>query len=322
MTDRYAIEVTKLQELVYELTIDEVMKHDVITVTPNTSMRDFKELLRLKRFSGVPVVDRDQLVGIISLEDLIKALEKGEMDTTVGEEMTRDVQTLYADESVVQAVNRMARFGFGRFPVVDRAGHLVGILTRGDIIRGMLRRLELNYREEEIQRYRASHIFEDIVSDRTSLILRYKVKAGDFSRGGAASSKIKRAIERLGGSPAISRRVGVAAYEAEMNLIIHTTAGGEMVVEIQPDQVHIVATDTGPGIDDVEQAMRPGFSTAPEWIREMGFGAGMGLLNIQRCADEMKLESKAGAGTRLDTWFRIPPPGASVNGYKKEEDLL
>jgi CBS domain-containing protein/anti-sigma regulatory factor (Ser/Thr protein kinase) len=320
MTDRYAIEVTKLQDLVYELTIDEVMKHDVITVTPETSMRDFKELLRLRRFSGVPVVEGGRLVGIISLEDLIKALELGEMDTTVGQEMTCDVQTLYADESVVQAVNRMARFGFGRFPVVDRAGHLVGILTRGDIIRGMLRRLEMTYKEDEIQRYRASHIFEDIVSDRTSLILRYKVKARDFSRGGAASSKIKRAIERLGGSPTISRRVGVAAYEAEINLVIHADHGGEMVVEIQPDQVHIVVTDTGPGIEDVEQAMRPGFTTAPEWIREMGFGAGMGLLNIQRCADEMKLESKVGVGTRLDTWFRIPPPSALATNVNKEED--
>jgi CBS domain-containing protein/anti-sigma regulatory factor (Ser/Thr protein kinase) len=322
MTDRYAIEVTKLQELVYELTIDEVMKRDVITVTPETSMREFKELLRLKRFSGVPVVEGARLVGIISLEDLIKALELGKMDTTVGEEMTRDVQTLYADESVVQAVNRMARFGFGRFPVVDRAGHLVGILTRGDIIRGMLRQLEMNYREDEIQRYRASHIFEDIVSDRTSLILRYKVKARDFSSGGAASSKIKRAIERLGGSPAISRRVGVAAYEAEINLVIHADLGGEVVVEIQPDQVHIVVTDTGPGIEDIEQAMRPGFTTAPEWIREMGFGAGMGLLNIQRCADKMKLESKVGVGTRLDTWFRILPPTALAADDNKEEDLL
>jgi CBS domain-containing protein/anti-sigma regulatory factor (Ser/Thr protein kinase) len=322
MTDRYAIEVTKLQELVYELTIGEVMKHDVIAVTPDTSMREFKELLRLKRFSGAPVVEGERLVGVISLEDLIKTLELGEMDTTVGEEMTRDVQTLYADESVVQAVNRMARFGFGRFPVVDRAGRLVGILTRGDIIRGMLRRLEMNYREDEIQRYRASHIFEDIVSDRTSLILRYKVQARDFSSGGAASSKIKRAIERLGGSPTISRRVGVAAYEAEINLVIHTERGGEMVIEIQPDRVHIVVTDTGPGIDDIEQAMRPGFTTAPEWIREMGFGAGMGLLNIQRCADEMKLDSKVGVGTRLDIWFRIPPPAAVAANMSKEEDLL
>jgi CBS domain-containing protein/anti-sigma regulatory factor (Ser/Thr protein kinase) len=321
MNDRYAIEVTKLQELVYELTIEEVMARDVITVTPDTSMREFKELLRLKRFSGAPVVEAHQIVGIISLEDLIKALESGKMDTTVAEEMTRDVQTVYADESVVQAVNRMARFGFGRFPVVDRTGHLVGILTRGDIIRGMLRRLEMSYKEDEVQRYRASHIFEDVVSDRTSLILRYKVRARDFASGGAASSKIKRAIERLGGSPAISRRVAVAAYESEINLVIHTERGGEMVVEIQPDRVHIVVTDTGPGIADVEQAMQPGFTTAPEWIREMGFGAGMGLLNIKRCADDMKLESKVGVGTRLTIWFKIPPPGV-VTERDEEEDML
>ena len=101
----------------------------------------------------------DTLVGIISLEDLIKALEDGEMDTLVGSKMTSGVETLYSDDSAVQAVNRMARFGYGRFPVVNRSGKLVGILTRGDILRGLLRRLEVNYREEEIQRYRASHIF-------------------------------------------------------------------------------------------------------------------------------------------------------------------
>ncbi len=308
MTDRASLEVSKLQELVYELKIDEVMRRDVITVTPQTSMREFKELLRLKRISGTPVVEGQQLVGIISLEDLIKALEQGEMDTAVGQKMTRQVDTLYADESVMQAVNRMARLGFGRFPVLDRSECLVGILTRGDIIQGLLRRLEVNFYEEEIQRYRASHIFEDIVSDRTSLVLRYHVQGRDFSRGGAASSKIKRAIERLGGSPSIARRVGVAAYEAEMNLLIHSDHGGDMVVEIQPDQVHIVVTDDGPGIADIEEAMRPGFSTAPEWIREMGFGAGMGLLNIQNCADKMKLESELGKGTRLETWFQIPPP--------------
>jgi CBS domain-containing protein/anti-sigma regulatory factor (Ser/Thr protein kinase) len=321
LSERYSIEVTKLQDLVYELTIEEVMKHDVISVTPDTSMREFKELLRVKRFSGAPVVQDGRLVGIISLEDLIKTLEQGKMDTTVGEEMTREVETLYADESVVQAVNRMARFGFGRLPVMDRSEKLVGILTRGDIIRGLLRRLELNYAETEIERYRASHIFEDIVSDRTSLILRYKVHPRDFSRGGAASSKIKRAIERLGGTPAISRRVGVAAYEAEMNLVIHTDYGGEMIVEIQPDRVRIVVTDLGPGIADIEEAMRPGFTTAPEWIRGMGFGAGMGLLNIKHCADEMKLESKVGVGTRLEITVQIPPP-APANSEKEEKDLL
>jgi len=318
VTDNSTVEVSKLQELVYELKIEDVMKREVVTVTPRTSMREFKELLRLKRISGAPVVEGNTLVGIISLEDLIKALEDGEMDSLVGSKMTPGVETLFSDDSAVQAVNRMARLGYGRFPVVDRSGKLVGILTRGDILRGLLRRLEVNYREEEIQRYRASHIFQDIVSDRTSLILRYQVQGKDFRQGGAASSKIKRAIERLGGGPPIARRVGVAAYEAEMNLVIHTEQGGEIKVEIQPDRVYILAEDQGPGISDIEQALQPGFSTAPEWIREMGFGAGMGLLNIKHCTDGMKLDSKPGVGTRLEMWFHIPPP-ESVQ--KQKEDL-
>jgi CBS domain-containing protein/anti-sigma regulatory factor (Ser/Thr protein kinase) len=313
------VEVSRLQELVYELKIEDVMKREVITVAPRTSMREFKELLRLKRISGAPVVEDGRLVGIISLEDLIKALEDGEMDSLVGSKMTSGVETLFSDDSAVQAVNRMARFGYGRFPVVDRSGKLVGILTRGDILRGLLRQLEVNYREEEIQRYRASHIFQDIVSDRTSLILRYQVQGKDFRQGGAASSRIKRAIERLGGGPPIARRVGVAAYEAEMNLVIHTDQGGELKVEIQPDRVYILAQDNGPGISDIERALQPGFSTAPEWIREMGFGAGMGLLNIKHCTDGMKLDSKVGVGTRLEMWFHIPPHESAP---KQKEDLL
>jgi CBS domain-containing protein/anti-sigma regulatory factor (Ser/Thr protein kinase) len=315
-------EVSRLNELVYQLRVQEIMKREVISVRPEMGMREFKELLRTHRISGVPVVDEGHLVGVISLEDLIRALEQGSMDTSVGEKMTRHVECLYEDESVMLAVNRMARFGYGRFPVISREGELVGILTRGDILRGLLRKSEVNSQQEEIERYRARHIFEDIISDRTSLLLRYEVRARDFSRGGVASSKIKRAIERLGGSPAIARRVAVAAYEAEMNLVIHTDHGGEMQVEIQPQQMQIVVVDDGPGIESLEQAMRPGFSTAPEWIRELGFGAGMGLMNIKRCADEMKLESSAGHGTRLQIVFRVPPPAPAPVAGKTEEDLL
>ena len=82
-----------------------------------------------------------------------------------------------------------------------------------------------------------------------------------------------------------------------------------------------MVVDDGPGIESLEQAIRPGFSTAPEWIREMGFGAGMGLLNIKRCADEMKLESSAGGSTRLELVFKLPPPPAPM-AVKAEEDLL
>jgi anti-sigma regulatory factor (Ser/Thr protein kinase) len=93
------------------------------------------------------------------------------------------------------------------------------------------------------------------------------------------------------GNPEVIRRVAISAYEAEMNLIIHTDEGGELTAEMEPEVIRIRAVDHGPGIPDVKQAMSPGYSTAPNWIRELGFGAGMGLANIKKCADAMKLES-------------------------------
>ncbi len=297
--------ITKSQELVYELKIGQIMTRQPITVGPDCLMSELKEILRVKRISGVPVVQDGDLIGIISIEDLILALEQGDTSARVGDKMTRQVQAVYADESVIQAVNIFGRFGYGRLPVTDRAGHLVGIITQGDIVRGLLRQLEVQWQEEEIHRYRASHIFEDIESDQTGLVLRYRVAARDFVHGGEASSKMKRALERLGAPPQLVRRVAVAAYEAETNLIIHTDAGGELLAEIQPDRIRLLALDTGPGIPDLERALRPGYSTAPDWIRELGFGAGMGLNNIKTCADDVKLESRLGVGTRLEAIFNV-----------------
>jgi anti-sigma regulatory factor (Ser/Thr protein kinase) len=205
---------------------------------------------------------------------------------------------------------------------VDEDGKLVGILTGGDITRGLLETIGLDYHAEEISRYRARHIFEDIVSDQTGLILRYRIKERDFTGGGSASSRIKRALDRLGASPQVQRRVAIATYEAEMNLIIHTEHGGELIAEIQPDVIRVVAMDEGPGIADIDQAMEPGFSTAPNWIRELGFGAGMGLANIKKCADSMKLESQLGIGTRLEIVISIKTTtanGSESNGSRQQD---
>jgi CBS domain-containing protein/anti-sigma regulatory factor (Ser/Thr protein kinase) len=297
--------VSKSQELIYELKIGDIMTRNPVTVDPSLPMRELREILRVRRISGAPVAVEGALVGVISIEDLIVALATGETESTVGERMTRSVQTVYADESLIQAVNKFARHGYGRLPVVDRAGRLVGILTQGDIVRGLVRQLDVQWQAEEIHRYRASHIFEDIESDETSLVLRYNVAARDFEHGGEASSKLKRALERLGATPPLVRRVAVAAYEAETNLIIHTTSGGELKAEIQPDRIRLRSLDTGPGIEDVDQALQPGFSTAPDWIRELGFGAGMGLNNIKACADEMRISSRPGMGTRLEAIFDL-----------------
>ncbi|MGC9359727.1 MAG: CBS domain-containing protein, partial [Anaerolineae bacterium] len=159
------IEFSIVQELIYELTIEQVMTRDVITITPNETMHDLKELLRAKRISGVPVVENGDLVGVVSIERVIRSLEAGEQDTLVREHMTGEPCVMHADETLIMAVNQFDRTGYGRFPVVDQEGSLVGIITKGDIVRALVKQLEMRYHVEEVERYRASHVFQDIESD-------------------------------------------------------------------------------------------------------------------------------------------------------------
>jgi CBS domain-containing protein/anti-sigma regulatory factor (Ser/Thr protein kinase) len=294
------LENNKVQELLYNLPIKQVMKEKVITVEPDTTMKQLKGILRVNRISGVPVVDKGRLVGVISMEDLLQAIEDGEINAPVHQRMTTQLITVLETEPLVEAVKKFSQFDVGRVLVVDNQGTLIGILTVNNITRGLLKEISLNYQDKEVKRESQTIFKEDLVSDQTSLHLRYRIKEKDFQSGGSASSKIKRALEQLGISPQILRRVAICAYEAEMNLIIHTDAGGELMVELEPELIRMKVTDRGPGIPDVEQAMSPGYSTAPTWIQELGFGAGMGLANIKRCADSFNIESKPGLGTQLD----------------------
>ncbi len=299
--------ISKGEELVYELKVGEIMSRGLITVRPETPMREVKEILRDRRISGVPVMADGELAGIASIEDLIVAMEAGRLDAPVSECMTARLHTVREEETVVRALGIFAKTGVGRLPVLDAQGQLAGIITPDDITRGVLKALQAAYHEEEERRYRASHIFEDILSDRTSVILRYDVPVRDFAAAGRASSQLKHTLQRLGIDPRIVRRVAIASYEAEMNLVIHTLQGGSLEAEVSPESVALLAADNGPGIPDVEQAQRPGYSTAPDWIREMGFGAGMGLSNIRTCADEMHLDSAPRRGTRLTAIVYLKP---------------
>ncbi len=291
--------ITRVQELAYELKVEEVMTANVVTISPKETMGKLREILRSHRISGVPVMNRKRLVGMVSIEDLIKCLADGQMDAPVEEKMTRQVETFYADEPLTHAVSKFNQRGFGRFPVIERnGGKLVGILTKGDIIGGLLKRLESEYHQEEVRRYQASHIFEDIAADKASLHLQYDVASRDFTRAGESASGLKKALSLLGFPPPIVRRVTIAAYEAEMNIVIFTD-GGQISADIEPDVIKLEAKDSGPGIPDIERVMQPGFSTAAEWVRELGFGAGMGLPNIKKCADKMTLTSEVGRGTEL-----------------------
>ncbi|MCK4376776.1 MAG: CBS domain-containing protein [Actinomycetia bacterium] len=290
--------VTKAQELVYELRIRDTMTKEVITIKPDHTIKDLRNILKENRISGVPVIDKELMVGIISIEDLIKALAKNEMDAKVHEKMTKNVIILYEDEPTINAVKKFNKYDFGRFPILNREGKLVGILTQKDIIRGLLRRIELDYHANELQKYKNVDIFKDIVTEHTNIIVRRYVVGNDFIHGGEAAGEIKKSLVGLGIKPNIVRRVAVAAYEAEMNLIIHSD-GGELFADINQERIKIEANDNGPGITDIEKALTGGFSTAPDWVKELGFGAGLGFINIKNCADEMNLESEVGKGTKL-----------------------
>jgi anti-sigma regulatory factor (Ser/Thr protein kinase)/predicted transcriptional regulator len=271
----------------------------MITTAPETLMSELREILRSNRISGAPVVEGDKLVGVVSIEDFIKWLAEHGEDCAIKTRMTTDMKVLYEDEPLIHAVSRLEQTGFGRFPVVDRKNRkLVGIITKGDIIERLLQKLEIDYHEEEIHRYRASHIFEDVIADKIAVTFQSEVKGNDFDRAGEASSRIKRTLERLGIHPHVVRRAAIASYEAEMNLVIYTN-GGKMTVAVRPDRIRIDVKDNGPGIPDIQKAMQPGYSTASTRVQELGFGAGMGLVNIRKCADEMELKSKVGKGTHL-----------------------
>jgi len=132
----------------------------------------------------------------------------------------------------------------------------------------------------------------------------YEVNAGEFQTAGDASASIKRKLKQIGIDSAVLRRIAVASYEAELNLIIHSH-GGKLMLEMTPDTIILISQDVGPGIADISKAMQEGYSTASEEARDLGFGAGMGLPNMKRNADGFSIESEVGVGTRIQMDFAI-----------------
>lgn len=130
------------------------------------------------------------------------------------------------------------------------------------------------------------------------ITIHYEVPGDDFTRAGEASSDIKKVLKKLGIPSAIIRKVAISMYEGEINMVIHAN-GGIIDVTIDGERITMALKDTGPGIADVELAMREGYSTAPENVRSLGFGAGMGLPNMKKYSDDMTIDSTVGVGTTV-----------------------
>lgn len=141
-------------------------------------------------------------------------------------------------------------------------------------------------------------------TDQVAMSKSYEVSNEDFSSAGIASSSIKKVLRQVGMDSSLIRRIAIATYEAEINVAIHSN-GGRIDVYIKPDCVEIFVEDDGPGIEDVELAMTKGYSTATKEVRELGFGAGMGLPNMKKCSDDFFIESEFGNYTAIKMSFKI-----------------
>ncbi len=126
----------------------------------------------------------------------------------------------------------------------------------------------------------------------------FAVDGEDFTSAGQASVQVKKQLRRLGIDPELIRRVSIAMYEGEINMVIHAD-GGDADVVVHEDRIEVILSDRGPGIADIDKAMQEGYSTAPDNVRSLGFGAGMGLPNMKRYTDDMKIESTLGEGTTI-----------------------
>jgi anti-sigma regulatory factor (Ser/Thr protein kinase) len=233
------------------------------------------------------------------VEDYINWLSSNCADVPVTECMSRDLITMFEDEPMVDAIKNFEKYRYYEFPVVNReTGKLYGIITKFDVLIALLKALDIDYSEKEIMEYTRTHFFNDVSADETTLMFRFRVTGDNVSAGGEASSKLKKNLGYLGIHPEIIRRAAIASYEAEMNLIIYG-GGGTITSTLDSRNIFIEVIDSGPGIPDIEQAMKPGFSTASDWVRELGFGAGMGLPNIKSCAKHFEIHSTVGVGTTL-----------------------
>lgn len=263
----------------------------VITVSPDMTMREAKEIMRLKNISGTPVVDNSRrLLGIVSIADVIQALDDQVLDKLVKERMTVNVFTVKPYDSVNTALAIFRKHQYRRLPVVNDKNMVVGMITPNDIVTRLANFLELDVVDETPPLNCAlgqSHTLE------------FNIKGGDFEQAGSAASTLKKKLIELGIDPGIIRRAAIVTYEAEMNVVIHALEG-VIKADIFPEKLVISIADQGPGIKDLDQAMQIGYSTAPDQIRELGFGAGMGLPNIKKSSDVFDISSRPGEGTELN----------------------
>lgn len=287
-------------ELLYKLRVRDVMARNLVTIRRDATMRELKTLMQDRRVSGVPVVEDKRLFGIVSIEDLLQALESNRMDEPVSRFMATNVVTVEEDMPLSIVLSTFNKYEFRRFPVLNARNEAVGIVTARSINTRLL--VELF---QELARIENQFVIPPAES-ATCYFKTFRIAKSDFENAGKAATEVKNTLQQRGLDPKLIRRVAIAAYELEMNLVVHSD-GGTLTFRVDEGEIQLIAKDQGPGIADVNLAMQEGWTTANEWVKSLGFGAGMGLPNAKRVSDEFHIVSAVGTGTTVTIRNTLPP---------------
>lgn len=292
-----------IQEIIYQLKIKDVMSRDIVTLRKSGTLRNVQMTMQKNKLSSIPITDSMRILGLVSIEDIIKALDHGYINDKIEKHMSRKLIVLEDDMPLSFAISYFNKYSFGRFPVLNKNKELVGIISTRDINTKLLEHLNeaMQRLESSIQKANPESIQENEKEFQTIKF--------NFEIAGKASTEIKKTLKKLDLDRKFIRRVAVASYELEINQVVHSE-GGTIKAIFDKDRITIIAKDTGPGIPDLDKALTEGFSTANDWIRSLGFGAGMGLPNSKRVSDNFEITSSP-AGTTVKVYFNIIKAGQS-----------
>ena len=293
-----------IMELLQRLRVKDVMRaRDIISVTRTDTLRTAQQLMKANKISGVPVLEGTRLFGIVSVNDIIKALEGGWIQESVQPHMATNLVVLEEDMPLAFALKFFQNYTFGRFPVLNKSRDFVGIVSQRDVTRVLVQELT-----RELSRLEGRTVPDEPARSEGALpfysMRQFVIVRNDLQNAGKAANEIKKMLKDAGLDNRFIRRVAVAAYELEINVCIHSL-GGTLTFILDTEKATVIAKDKGPGIADVEWACRDGTSTANDWIRSMGFGAGMGLANSKRVADAFDIQSKIPSGTTVMCEFKL-----------------
>lgn len=232
-------------EILFNLKVRDVMSHPVLSMAPEDTMRNIQSRMRDNSITGIPIIKNEELRGIVSMDDIVTALDKGWIDEPAEAHMTKDVIVFEEDMPVSFCITYFNKHGYGRYPVINSENKVTGIVTATDVITALLSamnqevaRLESKAREMEARISPET----GINSEEENKTFEFKTEPFNFGIAGQASTEIKKILKKMGIDAYIIRRIGIASYELEINQVVHSL-GGVMRYVISGDTLEIIAED-------------------------------------------------------------------------------